>query len=58
VAIQPLTFRITANLDGFNAGLSQVMGRLRGAADQVRGAFYQSTTAIGSSMSSAAGGVA
>lgn len=57
MAIQPLTFRITADLSGLNAGLSQVTARLRGAGDQVRQAFAGTTQATTAGTTAATTGV-
>lgn len=51
--ISPLTFRITADVSGLNAGLTQVSGRLRGAADQVQQSFRGVTREVDSSVGTA-----
>lgn len=53
MSLANLTFRITADVAGFKAGLDQVKAQLRGVGDQVRGSFQGASQQINSSAASA-----
>lgn len=57
MTVPNLSFRITADLAGFNAGMSQVTSTLRGVADRVRGAFQQSTAQVQTSTATVGTGI-
>jgi tape measure domain-containing protein len=57
MAIQPLSFKITADLSGFTGPLSQVTSQLRGVADHVRQSFASTTSATSSSMATTTSGI-
>lgn len=52
MAIQPLSFKITADTSGLTAGLNQALGQLRGVGDRVKQSFsgvtQEATSSLGS----------
>lgn len=58
MAIAPLSFKITADLSGFNSSMQQVSAQLRGVAERVRGSFQGAAAQTQSAATSASSGIA